>query len=443
MTTAAMEPDLSRIRWKLTGRYVLISGFVLLVFGVVVFLEVSRARSALLREQVQQLASAAASQMPLILHEVEEYNQLPNQQLQLESGHVALLESRASTLDTKKIVLFNKDRQILSEYGELPTDLKALQSLKRPNERQSVAVPNGVGYWRPVYLRESTAANRELEGYVFSALSTATSDRELVRLRNGLVVGGAVGALAAAMLSQWMVRSSLKPIRDQLQRLMRFSSDASHELRHPLTAIRAVIGAARERGQLDRAEPELSHKLNRIDQAAAEMTRLVDDLLLLTRLDRAAPDQQHWQRFDLCDLAEDLAALYQDRAASQHLQLRCALQRPAMVHGHPDQLRRLVSNLLVNAMQFTPAGGAVSLQVHSQGQQVSVVIKDDGPGIPVEQRALVFERFWQADASRSGSNTGLGLSIARSITQVHGGLIEAQSARSGGCRMVALLPAAS
>ncbi|MEY3963542.1 MAG: hypothetical protein RLZZ106_797 [Cyanobacteriota bacterium] len=438
-----MEPDLSRIRWKLTGRYVLISGFVLLVFGVVVFLEVSRARSALLREQVQQLASAAASQMPLILHEVEEYNQLPNQQLQLESGHVALLESRASTLDTKKIVLFNKDRQILSEYGELPTDLKALQSLKRPNERQSVAVPNGVGYWRPVYLRESTAANRELEGYVFSALSTATSDRELVRLRNGLVVGGAVGALAAAMLSQWMVRSSLKPIRDQLQRLMRFSSDASHELRHPLTAIRAVIGAARERGQLDRAEPELSHKLNRIDQAAAEMTRLVDDLLLLTRLDRAAPDQQHWQRFDLCDLAEDLAALYQDRAASQHLQLRCALQRPAMVHGHPDQLRRLVSNLLVNAMQFTPAGGAVSLQVHSQGQQVSVVIKDDGPGIPVEQRALVFERFWQADASRSGSNTGLGLSIARSITQVHGWLIEAQSARSGGCRMVALLPAAS
>ncbi|MBM5793592.1 MAG: HAMP domain-containing histidine kinase, partial [Cyanobacteria bacterium K_DeepCast_0m_m1_088] len=321
MTTAAMEPDLSRIRWKLTGRYVLISGFVLLVFGVAVFLEVSRARSALLREQVQQLASAAASQMPLILHEVEEYSHLPDQQLQLESGHVALLESRASTLDNKKIVLFNKDRQILSQFGELPTDLKALQALNRPNERQSVAVPNGVGYWRPVYLRESTAANRQLEGYVFSALSTATSDRELVRLRNGLVVGGAVGALAAAVLSQWMVGSSLKPIRDQLQRLMRFSSDASHELRHPLTAIRAVIGAARERGQLDRAEPELSQKLNRIDQAAAEMTRLVDDLLLLTRLDRAAPDQQHWQRFDLCDLAEDLAALYQDRAASQHLQL--------------------------------------------------------------------------------------------------------------------------
>lgn len=71
-----MEPDLSRIRWKLTGRYVVISSFVLVMFGIAVFLEVSRARTALLREQVQQLASTAASQMPLILHEMEEYNQL-------------------------------------------------------------------------------------------------------------------------------------------------------------------------------------------------------------------------------------------------------------------------------------------------------------------------------------------------------------------------------
>jgi signal transduction histidine kinase len=438
-----MERDLSRIRWKLTGRYVLISAFVLLAFGIAVFLEVSRARSALLREQVQQLASAVASQMPLILHEVEEYSHLPDPQLQGESWHAALLETRTSTLEGKKIILFDKNRQILSQFGELPADLKVLKALKYPNERQYIALASGVAYWRPVYLRESIEANRELEGYVYSALSTAATDRELLRLRNGLVVGGAVGALAAAVLSQWIVASSLKPIRDQLQRLMRFTSDASHELRHPLTAIRAVIGAARERGQLDRAEPELIQKLNRIDQATAEMTRLVEDLLLLTRLDRAAPDQRHWQQFDLCDLAEDLAALYQDRAASQQLQLHCELQRPAMVHGHPDQLRRLISNVLVNAMQYTPAGSAVTLQVQQQGQQVRLLIEDEGPGIPYEQRQLVFERFWQADTARSGPSAGLGLSIARSICQVHGGAIEAQRAHGGGCRMVVLLPAAS
>lgn len=438
-----MEPDLSRIRWQLTGRYVLMSAFVLLVFGLAVFLEVSRARSALLREQVQQLASAAASQIPLILREVEEDNHLAHQQPEPASGLVALGERRASTRKNKKIILFNKDKQILRQFGELPTDLKALQALKHPTEHQYLESPRAVAYWRPVYQRQSTAANRALEGYVFSALSTATTDRELVRLRNGLVVGGAVGALAAAVLSQWMVGSSLKPIRDQVQRLLRFTSDASHELRHPLTAIRAVIGAARERGQLERAEPELRQKIQQIDQATAEMTRLVDDLLLLTRLDHAAPDQQHWQRFDFCDLAEDLAALYLDRATSQQLHLHCALQRPAMVHGHPDQLRRLVSNLLVNAMQFTPAGGKVTLQVQPQGQKLMVAIEDEGPGIPADQRRLVFERFWQADAARRGSNAGLGLSIARSITQVHGGTIEAQSARGCGCRMVVLLPIAT
>lgn len=438
-----MEPDLSRIRWKLTGRYALISCFVLVMFGIAVFLEVSRARSALLREQVQQLASTAAAQMPLILHEMEEFNQLPHQQLLRESGHIALLESQASTLQKKKIVLFDKERTILSQFGDMPADLKALETLAQPYERQFITVPNGVGYWRPVYLRESTASNRELEGYVFTSLSTAPTDREMVRLRNGLVVGGAVGALAAAVLSQWMVGSSLKPIRDQLRRLIRFTSDASHELRHPLTAIRAVIGAARERGQLEHAEPALAEKIDRIDQATAEMSRLVDDLLLLTRLDRSAPDQQHWQRFDLCDLAEDLVALYRDRAASQQLQLKADLQRPAMIHGHPDQLRRLLSNLLVNAMQFTPPGGSVALQVQLQGHQVMVVVDDEGPGIPAAQRRLVFERFWQADAARSGPNSGLGLSIARGIAQVHGGVIEAQGSSSGGCRMVVQLPAAA
>ncbi|MEN9861559.1 MAG: hypothetical protein RLZZ515_2041 [Cyanobacteriota bacterium] len=438
-----MEPNLSQIRWKLTARYVVISAFVLLMFGIAVFLEVSRARSALLREQVQQLASAAASQMPLILHEMEEYNQIPHQQLLLESGHIARLESRASRLQDKTIVLFDRNRTILSQFGDLPADLKALQAMKQPNQRQFLNVPNGVAYWRPVYLREDTSNSRQLEGYVFTALSNAPTDREMLRLRNGLVVGGAVGALAAALLSQWMVSSSLKPIRDQLHRLIRFTSDASHELRHPLTAIRAVIGTARERGQLQRAEPPLAEKVDRIDQATAEMSRLVDDLLLLTRLDRAAPDQQHWQHFDFCDLADDLLALYQDRANSQQLRLRSELQRPATIHGHPDQLRRLLSNLLVNAMQFTPPGGTVLVQVHPKGHHINVVVEDDGPGIPSAQRRLVFERFWQGNAARSGPNAGLGLSIAYGIAKVHGGTIEAHSAKDGGCRMVVQLGAAT
>lgn len=435
-----MEPDLSGIRWRITGRYALISGFVLLTFGLAVFVEVSRARAVLLREQVRQLASSAAAQMPLILHETQEYKLINPRGAMAEAAHVALLDPQSAALGSKKIVLFDKQMQILSQYGSMPLNLQAPRPRRGLDQRQDLVVPHGVAYWRPVYLRETAGAASELEGYVLTAVSTLSTDREMLRLRNGLLVGGSVGALVAALLSQWMVGTSLKPIRDQIQRLVRFTGDASHELRHPLTAIRAVIGSVRERGLLERAEPELAQKLQLIDEATDDMSRLVDDLLLLTRLDRVVPDQNHWRRFDLCDLAEDLLALHQDRASSERITLQPVLQRPAWIHGNPDQMRRLISNLLVNALQVSPAGGTVQLRVEQRGHHLAVEVDDEGPGIPAEQRSLVFERFWQADAARSGANAGLGLSIARSIALVHGGSIEAQASNRDGCRMVVQLP---
>lgn len=441
-TMGTMEPDLSPIRWKLTRRYFLISGFVLLVFGTSVFVEVSRARSLLLREQVKQLASSAASQMPLILHEAEEYR-LANGSIKItEPPNLAVVDAQPTSIGPKKIVLLDKQMNLLSQNGSMPLDVAAVRPTRNLDQRQDLMVPGGVAYWRPVYLRESVGANRQLEGYVLSALSTAGADRELTRLRGGLLFGGGIGALAAALLSQWMVGTSLRPIREQINRLVRFTSDASHELRHPLTAIRAVIGSTREGGYLSGVDPELSRKFSLIDNATAEMSSLVEDLLLLTRLDRALPEEHHWIRFDLCELVEDLAALYQDRATAQQVRVTQSLVAPTWINGNADQLRRLISNLLVNALQYTPAGGTVALGVMQKGHHAMVTVEDQGPGIPIEQRELIFERFWQAEASRTGPNSGLGLSIARSIALVHGGSIEAQTASGGGCRMVVQLPAA-
>ena len=442
-TRSAIQPDLSFIRWKLTGRYALISSGVMLAFGTAVFVEVSRASSSLLREQARQLASSAASQLPLILHESEEYaNRNPNQSL-AETGNLSILDPRSASLGMKKIVVFDKSLRILSQYGSMPVDVAAARPRSALDQRQDLTTPLGVAYWRPVYLREKPGADSRLEGYVLSAVSTGGAEREMIRLRNGLLVGGAAGALAAALLSQWMVRSSLEPIRDQLQRLLRFTSDASHELRHPLTAIRAVIGNLREQSSLASMEPALTRKLELIDQTTTEMSTLVDDLLLLTRLDRSVPEQQHWRRFDACDVVEDLVDLYRDRAEAQQITLTASLSVPASICGNPDQIRRLIINLLMNALQFTPAGRRVEIRVRLQGQHVLIQVEDEGPGIAVEHHDAVFERFWQADSSRQGSNSGLGLSIARSIAHVHGGTIEAQTAKTGGCLMVVELPAAA
>ena len=437
-----MQPDLSRIRWKLTGHYVLISGLVLFVFGSVVYLRVSEARSKLLREQVQLIASAAASQMPLILHEVEEYRHSTPPNLQLESSQLGLLESSNAALESKRIIWLDAQRKLLTEYGSFRPDARSLQPPSRLEERQFLTVPGGLAYWRPVILRRPGSNEGELDGYVAVALSTAAADEELLRLRNGLLLGALLASVAAAVLSQWMVDSSLRPIRDQVKRLVRFTSDASHELRHPLTAIRAVVGSLQEVAPPAQGPAELSRKLQLIDQATAQMAALLDDLLLLTRLDRSLPERHHWKRFDLCDLIDDVVALHQERAHQQQLRWNLSLQRPAPIHGHPGQLRQLLNNLIVNAFQFSPAGSELHLSVVLQGGQLQLCLDDEGPGIPPGQRALVFERFWQADRSRSGSNTGLGLSIARSIAEAHGGSLTALEAPGGGCRMLVQLPAA-
>ncbi len=437
-----MQPDLSRIRWKLTGHYVLISGLVLFVFGSVVYLRVSEARSELLREQVKLLASTAASQMPLILHEVEEYRHTSPPNLQLEASQLGLLESSTASLESKRIVWLDAQRQELTSYGSFRADSRLLQPASRLQERQFLPIRGGLAYWRPVILRQPGSSERQLEGYVAVALSTAAADEELLRLRNGLLLGALLASAAAAVLSQWMVDSSLRPIRDQVQRLVRFTSDASHELRHPLTAIRAVVGSLQEAGGEALAPAALRRKLQLIEQAGAQMAALLDDLLLLTRLDRALPERQHWMRFDLCELIEDVVALHEERARQQQLHWRLSLQRPAPIHGHPGQLRQLLTNLIVNAFQFSPRGGELTLTLLVQGSQLLLSLDDQGPGIPPEQRALVFERFWQADRARSGANTGLGLAIARSISEAHGGSLTAQEAPGGGCRMLVQLPAA-
>jgi len=204
-----------------------------------------------------------------------------------------------------------------------------------------------------------------------------------------------------------------------------------------------VIGNLREQGTLASMEPALSRKLELIDQTTMEMSTLVDDLLLLTRLDRSVPEQKHWRRFDACDVVEDIVDLYRDRAEAQQITLTASLSVPALICGNPDQIRRLIINLLINALQFTPAGRRVEIRVRLQGQYVLIQVEDEGPGIAVEHKDAVFERFWQADSSRQGSNSGLGLSIARSIAHVHSGTIEAQTAKPGGCLMVVKLPAAA
>ncbi len=140
------------------------------------------------------------------------------------------------------------------------------------------------------------------------------------------------------------------------------------------------------------------------------------------------------------ELIENLIDLHRDQAKQVGISLIQESHGPTPTHGDPERLRQLLSNLLGNALRFAPAGSQVTMGNLRSSRQLLVWVEDDEPGIPKEQRSLVFERFWQADSSRTGGHTGPGLAIALGIARQHGGKLQASAGQRGGCRMELHLP---
>lgn len=439
-----MQPDLRRTRQALTRRYGVLIVLVLGGFALGVYAQVSRSQAAQARLQVEQLAQAAAAELPLLHHEHDEMERTDLPAWLREQAHAALV-ARPGVED--------QHLRIRWLDGEL-VELKALGAF-RPSEptvpepaarhsRRWIPLNNGLALWLPVWQRPSAPAPPALEGYVSVALASSSAEAELARLRGGLVIGAGVAGLVGIAASQWMVAASLDPIRRQLERLIRFTADASHELRHPLTAIRALIGTLRHGDLLCTAPAQLVHRLRQIDESTERMGRLVDDLLLLTRSDRALDDAGKRVSFPLEELVDDLIDLHRAEAAALGVELGARIEAGATVSGHPDNVRRLLENLLSNALRFAPAGSRVTLGLGRQHDLAQLWIDDQGPGIPPELRQLVFDRFWQADGARSSpDHHGLGLAIAQAIAQAHHGRLQALEAPGGGCRMLLELPLAS
>ena len=208
-----------------------------------------------------------------------------------------------------------------------------------------------------------------------------------------------------------------------------FVADASHELRTPLAAIRGYAELTRRSPQP--LPPEVAHALGRVESEATRMTALVEDLLLLARLDSGPA----LERAEV-----DLSALVVDAVSDAHAagpQHRWELRlpdEPVVVVGDRARLHQVVANLLANARAHTPAGTTVTttLEYASEpaGGSVRLVVADDGPGIPQDLQPHLFERFRRGDVSRSraGGGTGLGLAIVAAVTAAHGGAVTVESA---------------
>jgi two-component system OmpR family sensor kinase len=247
---------------------------------------------------------------------------------------------------------------------------------------------------------------------------------------------GRLGLSLNAMLQQ--IEGAFAERATSEERLRSFLADASHELRTPLASIRGYaelfrMGAARDGEEAEKA-------MSRIEQEAARMGVLVDDLLLLARLDEVRGTGR--EPVDLAEIARDAAADARAMAPDRDITLAVA-DDETVVPGDENRLRQVVGNLVRNALDHTPGGTDVELVVTHAGDRVRLEVRDRGPGLPAPDGVVMFERFWRAEPARArgAGGAGLGLAIVQGIVAAHGGEVRAETRPDGGAIFTVALPA--
>ena len=230
---------------------------------------------------------------------------------------------------------------------------------------------------------------------------------------------GQVGAALNRLLDH--VTDALTARQESESRVRQFVADASHELRTPLSSIRGYAEVTRR--SRDAAPPDIAYAMSRVESEATRMTALVEDLLLLARLDAGRPLAA--EPVDLSRLVVDVVSDAAAAGPDHHWDLDLP-DEPVVATGDDLRLHQVLANLLANARTHTPAGTTVTTRLAAEEGTAVLSVSDDGPGIPAELLPHVFERFARGDTSRTrrpagGASTGLGLAIVTAIVVAHGG----------------------
>jgi signal transduction histidine kinase len=274
-------------------------------------------------------------------------------------------------------------------------------------------------------------------GFVRAMLTSEAFNQGVFALNVGIVIGSVLAVIAASIGGTMVARAAIARSEAGYRRLQEFTADASHELRSPLTAVSATTAVALHEA------PDMSertrNRLLAIASAAKDMQRLVDDLLILARAGKSLEREMFAVRVDA--VLREIYERYQSTAALKSLRFDVVSNGPAQVIGSPEQITRIVSNLVDNAIRYTPSGGTVNVRCDEDHTGVRITVEDSGVGISTENVRRIFDRFWRADPGRRfEGGTGLGLSIARALAERHGGRITVSSTLNSGSTFTLTLP---
>lgn len=434
-STPNASPDPLKLRGRLA---VLGSGFALLLlasFAAALALGIQREVEHALVSEVELLARSGVAQWSMVEHERREALHLPPEPTD------PIVDLHEQT-DDQLVQWFTGDLVLMDELGN--STLGQRRQLPTGRTPAPDRWRGGIALWKPVVSQVNRWHQQpQVLGWVYVAISDADTLAEQARLLRGVGFGALTALLVALLVGQRLINSTFLPLQRQVEALERFTGDASHELRHPLTTLRTLVATHRDHA----VTPEV---MERIDALAARLGRLLDDLLYLSRVDQGIGEgkalRQHWDTINLGELLEDVIADCQLQADPRGVQL--VLREPPiplLMRGQPDRLMRLFNNLLLNAVRFSPDAGVVTIDLsrrqRPQGNSLAVQISDQGPGIPEQHRKAVFERFWRVPGQSDRHNhSGLGLAIARAIVRQHGGDLSVEAAPDSGASLTVVLP---
>ncbi|MBD6615290.1 HAMP domain-containing histidine kinase [Komarekiella sp. 'clone 1'] len=409
-----------KIRRRLLLSYLIVLSLILGGFAIAVRIVFTHSLHKQQTEKLAALAQVAAANAEFDNGKIKIENDLP--QDKLFENHQGL-----NWFDTKGNLIEKQGRDILS----LPVNVREGEQINTvgKNRIQSVTLPI------------ISSDDKQFIGYIRASQSLEEFDETLNKLDLGLSGGIVVALIISSVGGVWLTRQAMQPIEESFERLKQFTADASHELRSPLMAIKSNAGVALKYPEGMRETD--AEKFQAISSATNQMTRLTEDLLFLARYDNI-PNRSK-ETVNLSLILNDLVQLYQPQAIAKEINLKSQLIEKLYLLGDTNQITRLFTNLIQNAIHYTPSEGTVEITANRSAADIVVNVQDTGIGIAPKDLENIFERFWRADKSRSynSGGSGLGLAIAQAIAQNHGGLITVTSQLGIGSCFTVRLPASS
>lgn len=433
----------NRTRWQLAGWYALVMGLLLGVCGVAVYSVVLHSQRYILQ---QKLDSLAGTLHDIIEPELQQPGQiapsvntilpglcLGNQNCN-SNNDGARHTARVFQQEGYYLRFLDRSGRIVATSGVQPD---VLERFELSQYWQVLHRFNGDRFYQiSVLLR--TKDNLPW-GYLQIGRSLKDWDAYLNILLISLFLGLPFVMLLVGGASWWLAGLAMRPIYRSYRQMQQFTSDAAHELRTPLTVIQTTVEDTRLAENL----LEVEQNLDIIDRQNIRLSKLVQDLLLICRIEQQQIPTQLYPCFlnDLIsDLVEELAGLAM--VAEVYLKVETHTERVLVILGDEAQLYRMVTNLITNAINYTPPGGLIIVMLDCTDKEAVIQVQDTGIGIAPAEQAQIFDRFYrvQSDRSRKTGGSGLGLAIAQVIAQAHHGNIVVKSELGNGSTFTIRLP---